>query len=139
VVTWHCAIRAFVWKGRVYCTHFYICIYIRLTIYKKRPFRAKTNDALQHAILNDPVPIPENHKISAHAIDFIKGLLTRDIQKRLGVGEQGFRRLQSHPWLKSITWDQLETKQAIPPFVPDVSRLLFRIYYNNIISSLCLE
>ncbi|KAI8881365.1 kinase-like protein [Backusella circina FSU 941] len=94
-------------------------------LFGKRPFRAKTNDALQQAILNDPVPIPENHKISPQAIDFIKGLLTRDIHKRLGVGEQGFKRLQSHPWLKNIPWEQLETKQAIPPFAPDNKRANF--------------
>jgi hypothetical protein len=52
--------------------------------------------------------------------------LTRDINKRLGVGEKGFRRLMSHSWLQHIQWELVETKQLDPPFIPDVS-ILFNL------------
>lgn len=63
---------------------------------------------------------PDNHKISPEAIDFIKCLLTRDITSRIGYGDKNFQRLMSHPWFVGIPWDRLESKQAEPPFVPDV-------------------
>lgn len=89
-------------------------------LFGKRPFRGKSNDALQHAILHDNVHFPENHKLSPQAIDFIKCLLTRDIKSRIGVGKQGFQRLMRHPWFNGIPWELLESKQVEPPFAPDV-------------------
>lgn len=86
----------------------------------QRPFRGKTNEALQQAILHDSVTFPESSHVSQEARDFISGLLTRDINKRLGVGEKGFRRLMAHPWLQHIQWELLESKQLVPPFIPDV-------------------
>ncbi|KAF7731653.1 hypothetical protein EC973_008823 [Apophysomyces ossiformis] len=93
-------------------------------LFGKRPFQAKTNDALQQAILHDDPEFPEN-EASADAIDFIKGLLTRDPKKRLGVGSDGFRRLKAHPWLKTIRWEDLETKRGNAPFIPDSKRANF--------------
>ncbi|KAL7310039.1 hypothetical protein PS15m_010847 [Mucor circinelloides] len=94
-------------------------------LFGKRPFRGKSNDALQHAILHDNVHFPENHKLSPQAIDFIKCLLTRDIKSRIGVGKQGFQRLMRHPWFNGIPWELLEPKQVEPPFVPDSKRANF--------------
>ncbi|KAI8099861.1 kinase-like domain-containing protein [Halteromyces radiatus] len=91
----------------------------------KRPFRGKTNEALQQAILHDNITFPESSHISQEARDFITGLLTRDINRRLGVGEKGFRRLMAHPWLQHIQWDLLESEQAVPPFIPDSKRANF--------------
>ncbi|KAI8340821.1 kinase-like domain-containing protein [Chlamydoabsidia padenii] len=91
----------------------------------KRPFKGKTNEALQQAILHDPIAFPESSRISQEARDFIGGLLTRDINRRLGVGEKGFRRLMAHPWLQHIQWELLESKQAVPPFIPDSKRANF--------------
>lgn len=90
-------------------------------LFGRRPFRGKSNEALQHAILHDNVQFPENHKVSPHAIDFINCLLTRDTKARIGVGKQGFQRLTQHPWFHDIQWELLESKQVEPPFVPDVS------------------
>ncbi|KAK4513556.1 uncharacterized protein ATC70_005558 [Mucor velutinosus] len=94
-------------------------------LFGKRPFRGKSNDALQHAILHDNVHFPENHKLSPQAIDFIKCLLTRDVKSRIGVGKQGFQRLMRHPWFNGIPWELLEPKQVEPPFAPDSKRANF--------------
>lgn len=64
---------------------------------------------------------PKEPRISHDAIDFIRELLTRDINKRIGVGEQGFKRLKKHPWLKNMCWDILSSKATGAPFIPDVS------------------
>ncbi|KAI8372757.1 kinase-like domain-containing protein [Radiomyces spectabilis] len=94
-------------------------------LFGKRPLRAKTNEALQHAILHDAIHFPETQRVSPLAIDFIKGLLTRDITRRLGPGDKGFQRLTSHPWLKHIQWNLIEDKLLEVPFVPDSKRANF--------------
>ncbi|KAI7857602.1 kinase-like protein [Circinella umbellata] len=91
----------------------------------KRPFRAKSNEALQHAIMHDPIEFPDDTNLSSEAIDFVQGLLTRDISQRLGFGPNGFRRLQQHSWFKEYDWKQLEAKQGTPPFIPDDKRANF--------------
>ncbi|ORZ00897.1 kinase-like domain-containing protein [Syncephalastrum racemosum] len=94
-------------------------------LFGKRPFRGKTNDALQHAILHEPLVFPENHRVSPEAIDCIKGLLTRDVTRRLGATDKAYRRFLGHAWFKDIQWDLLETKAADPPFTPDSKRANF--------------
>ncbi|KAL0077575.1 kinase-like protein [Phycomyces blakesleeanus] len=94
-------------------------------LFGKRPFRGKTNEALQNAIMYDPLRFPENHSISSHAIEFLKALMTRDPNSRLGYNEQGFARFKAHPWMQGMRWELLEHKQAVPPFVPDRKRANF--------------
>lgn len=77
--------------------------------------------------MSDPVEFPKEPKVSSEAIDFIRELLTRDINKRIGVGEQGFKRLKKHAWLKDMCWDILYSKTVGAPFIPDV-RLRFCIH-----------
>lgn len=94
-------------------------------LYGHRPFRAKTNEELQKSIMSDPIDFPKEPKVSAEAIDFIRELLTRDINKRIGVGEQGFKRLKKHTWLKDMCWDILYSKTVGAPFIPDEKKSNF--------------
>lgn len=94
-----------------------------MLILLQRPFRAKSNEDLQKAIISDRIEFPKDPKVSPNGIQFIKELLTRDISKRIGVGESGFKRLKSHPWMKGVCWDILSTKAVGAPFVPDVNTL----------------
>ncbi|KAI7896877.1 kinase-like domain-containing protein [Mucor mucedo] len=94
-------------------------------LYGHRPFRAKTNDELQKSILNDSIEFPKEPRISAEGVDFIRALLTRDITKRLGVGEGGFKRLKKHVWLKDMCWDILSSKAVGAPFIPDEKKSNF--------------
>ncbi|KAI9007264.1 kinase-like domain-containing protein [Gaertneriomyces semiglobifer] len=94
----------------------------------KRPFRAKTNEALTQAILNDNLDFPSHaaDTITADGVDTLKGLITRDIHKRLGSKESGgVERLQQHPWFKEFDWAELAQKKGTPPFVPDSKRANF--------------
>ncbi|CEP18525.1 hypothetical protein [Parasitella parasitica] len=94
-------------------------------LYGQRPFRARSNDDLQRAILSDPIEFPKEPQVSNEAIDFIMGLLNRDVSQRLGVGEAGFDRLKKHPWMKEICWDILASKAVGAPFTPDQKRSNF--------------
>ncbi|ORY03171.1 putative camp-dependent protein kinase [Basidiobolus meristosporus CBS 931.73] len=90
-------------------------------LFGKRPFRAKTNDALTAAIMNEDLTFPTGAQdvVTEDAMDAIRGLCERDIQKRLGCGDGGFERMKEHPWFKDIEWEKLPTKEAKPPFEPD--------------------
>ncbi|KAI8087009.1 kinase-like domain-containing protein [Gilbertella persicaria] len=88
-------------------------------LYGERPFRAKSNEELQKRIISSPIDFPKEPKVSPEAINFVQGLLTRDVEKRLGVGDIGFKQLKTHPWLKYMCWDILSSKAIGAPFVPD--------------------
>ncbi|KAI9271316.1 kinase-like protein [Sporodiniella umbellata] len=94
-------------------------------LYGKRPFRAKSSEELQKAILTQNVELPEISASSNEAADFIQNLLNRDPTKRLGVGVSGFERLKSHSWLKNIQWEILDSKTTRAPFIPDASKSNF--------------
>ncbi|KAG0950253.1 hypothetical protein G6F57_000942 [Rhizopus arrhizus] len=94
-------------------------------LYGKRPFRGKSSEGLQRAILADPIHFPPTPNVSADAIDFIQRLLTRDITQRIGVEDSGFERLKRHPWLKDTDWDLLDSKTTSAPFIPDGTRSNF--------------
>lgn len=78
--------------------------------------------------MNDPIEFPKEPKISPDAMDFIRELLTRDVSKRIGVGEVGFKRLKKHPWLKNICWEILASKTVGAPFIPDVCSCMFSVF-----------
>ncbi|OAD73259.1 hypothetical protein PHYBLDRAFT_124978, partial [Phycomyces blakesleeanus NRRL 1555(-)] len=94
-------------------------------LFGKRPFRGKSNDMLHRAILYEQLVILEQKDVSPEAVDFVKGLLTRDIDSRLGVKEKGFNALLAHPWFTGLDWEALKSKTAIPPFIPDSKRANF--------------
>ena len=58
-------------------------------------------------------------RLSDDARVFCLGLLQRDVDKRLGCGENGSQALRSHAFLSSIDWPKLESKRSEPPFKPD--------------------
>lgn len=48
-------------------------------------------------------------------------LLQRDIKKRLGCKQMGgIPGFKAHPWFRNFDWSKIESKEAIPPFEPDV-------------------
>eukprot|EP00834_Sanchytrium_tribonematis_P001011 NODE_21_length_42443_cov_0.822808.p22 type:complete len:243 gc:universal NODE_21_length_42443_cov_0.822808:15076-14348(-) len=89
-------------------------------LFGKRPFRGKTNDALTHAILHDPLHFPDNatQHVSQECIDCVKKFINRDVKSRLGC--TGFERLKQEPWLKRSPWEEMAKKGCAAPFVPDV-------------------
>jgi hypothetical protein len=57
--------------------------------------------------------------------NLISRFLDRDVKTRLGVKETGgMATLKAHPFFKKLDWDVVGAKKAIPPFIPDVIRLL---------------
>ncbi|THU99165.1 kinase-like protein [Dendrothele bispora CBS 962.96] len=98
-------------------------------IFGRRPFRGRTNSDLTYSITKDPLKWPEDaeKKCSRQGMQVIKGLLDRDTSKRFGCkpNGEGYQELRRHPWFKTIDWDTLESKEQIPPFVPDSKKANF--------------
>ncbi|KAJ3029603.1 hypothetical protein HDV00_009531 [Rhizophlyctis rosea] len=97
-------------------------------LFGRRPFRAKTNDALQHSIINDRLDFPGDWTThcGTDGKDCLTKLMNRDVNQRLGAKESGGpERLQEHPWFKGYDWKKVDEKLATPPFVPDPKRANF--------------
>lgn len=114
-------------------------------LFGKRPFRGKTNSSLTQSILKETMKFPEGAAglVSPEGMDCIKlvslfvtfalgfmanatlaavQLLQRDTRKRLGcAGTGGLEGLKAHPWFRDYDWVKIESKEAVPPFEPDVS------------------
>lgn len=51
--------------------------------------------------------------------------MQRDTRRRLGcAGTGGIDGMKAHPWFADYDWTKIESKEAIPPFEPDVSFLI---------------
>lgn len=62
------------------------------------PFRAKSKAALQQQITAGKIKWPKF--LSPAALSLLKGLLTRDPEKRLGAGAGGSAAVRAHPFFK---------------------------------------
>jgi len=98
-------------------------------IFGRRPFRGKTNSDLTYSISKDPLKFPEDaeNKCTRNGLQVLKGLLERDLSKRLGCKAHGdgFIELRRQPWFQLIDWETLGSKEQTPPFVPDSKKANF--------------
>ncbi|CAC5356962.1 PRKCI [Mytilus coruscus] len=79
----------------------------------------------KHRRLPLPSYIRKDYKIprslSVKAASILKGFLNKNPVERLGCHPQtGFNDIMSHPFYRSISWDQLEQKQIKPPYKPEL-------------------
>ncbi|KAI9094923.1 kinase-like protein [Phlyctochytrium arcticum] len=57
-------------------------------------------------------------RLSETSTSFISGLMTMDVNSRLGCGEEGQVCLMTHPFFEDLSWEKLERKEIPPVFVP---------------------
>ncbi|KAI8473226.1 MAG: kinase-like domain-containing protein [Monoraphidium minutum] len=86
------------------------------------PFRAKSRQVLQQQIMAAKVKWPKF--LSPAALSLLKGLLTRDPQKRLGAGPDGSAAIRAHVFFKGISWSALEERRIPSPYKPPVAHSL---------------
>eukprot|EP00040_Diaphanoeca_grandis_P005494 m.33064 g.33064 ORF g.33064 m.33064 type:complete len:505 (+) comp16752_c0_seq2:361-1875(+) len=54
--------------------------------------------------------------------DFLQGLLTKVVDRRLGSSSfGGVSKIKSHKWFKGVNWDDIENRTIKPPIVPTVT------------------
>ncbi|KAH9481572.1 Serine/threonine-protein kinase 32A [Psilocybe cubensis] len=100
-------------------------------IFHKRPFDGRSTEKMTHSILKDPLRFPENaaQRCSEDGIAALKGFIDRDPTTRLGCRPdgQGIEDIRRHPWFAGIDWDNLESKECQPVFVPDMKQANFDV------------
>ncbi|KAN0093051.1 Protein kinase-like domain containing protein [Tylopilus felleus] len=99
-------------------------------LFTNRPFDGRTAEKMRKSIMNDPLKFPDiSYKCSSQGINFIQGLLERNVSQRLGCKPRGagFQEIKDHPWMSGVDWDNLNSKSAQPPFVPDAKKANFDV------------
>lgn len=77
------------------------------------PFYSKHINVMYQKILNAPLTFPSF--ISDSAKSLLEGLLTREVDSRLGGDD-----VRRHPFFEGIDWDELEAKRVAAPWIPPV-------------------
>jgi len=80
------------------------------------PFYSQNINIMYQKILTGDLRFPGY--ITPEAKSLLEGLLTRDVEKRLG--SKGGQEIKSHPWFQGLDWEKLDKKEIIPPFKPKV-------------------
>eukprot|EP01111_Echinosteliopsis_oligospora_P006567 TRINITY_DN2077_c0_g1_i1.p1 TRINITY_DN2077_c0_g1~~TRINITY_DN2077_c0_g1_i1.p1 ORF type:complete len:435 (+),score=104.41 TRINITY_DN2077_c0_g1_i1:159-1463(+) len=75
------------------------------------PFQSKNDHALFKKILNEPLKMPNHITLSCQSL--IRGLLQRDLKKRLKLVE-----IKNHSFFKGMNWVKMLNKEIKPPIVP---------------------
>ncbi|KAL1732411.1 kinase-like domain-containing protein [Schizophyllum commune] len=99
-------------------------------LFHRRPFDGRTAERMTQSIIKDSLKFPEDcrTKCSDAGLTALKGFLQKEPEHRLGcIPGKGFDDLKKHPWFKPIDWATLETKEAQPPFVPDMKQANFDV------------
>ncbi|EGN98970.1 hypothetical protein SERLA73DRAFT_181726 [Serpula lacrymans var. lacrymans S7.3] len=100
-------------------------------LFHQRPFEGRNSERITQSILKDPLRFPEDahKKCSPQGIKCLQALMERNANHRLGCrpNGQGIIDIQQHPWFSAIDWDNLDTKEAQPPFVPDMKKANFDV------------
>jgi len=82
------------------------------------PFYSQNINIMYQKILNGELRFPSY--VSAEAQSLLEGLLTREVEKRLGSGTDGSNEVKRHVFFNGIDWEKLEKKDVEPPFKPKV-------------------
>jgi len=80
------------------------------------PFATDDDDELFEMIKHHNPPFEKTFDPKAKS--YIQGLMTRDVDNRLGCGPNGKVNVRNHPFYKKIDWGKLEKGQIEPPFKP---------------------
>lgn len=59
--------------------------------------------------------------LTVEAKDFLRKLLKRHPQARLGSGNDGTRPIKTHSFFRAVKWDDLYSKKVEPPFKPSIA------------------
>jgi len=81
------------------------------------PFYSKNMNIMYQKIMTAELSFPPY--INDETQSLLRGLLTRDVPKRLG--SNGVGEIKSHPYFSSINWNKLEKREVPAPWTPDVA------------------
>ncbi|CAI4221244.1 unnamed protein product [Auanema sp. JU1783] len=82
------------------------------------PFTAENRKKTIDKILKSRLTLPAY--LSSEARDLIKKLLKRHVETRLGTGPEDAEEIKRHPFFRTLSWDQVYSRQTDPPFKPEI-------------------
>jgi len=94
------------------------------------PFYSQNINIMYQKILNGELRSPSY--VSQDAQSLLEGLLTRDVDKRLG-SQSG--EVKKHIFFKDIDWDKLERREMEPPYKPKVKNELDITQIDNVFTA----
>jgi len=74
-----------------------------------------------YEVLRAELCFPPWHAQQPHASEqesLVRGLLTRDPSRRIGMGPNGYEALKRHVFFEGFAWDLLLGRELQPPFIP---------------------
>ncbi|KAL0077344.1 kinase-like domain-containing protein [Phycomyces blakesleeanus] len=80
------------------------------------PFWAETHAEMYDRVIKDSLEFPSH--FDSVTRDFISGLLTRDVHKRLGWGIDGADRIKEHSYFDPLDWEDVIQQKLQPDYVP---------------------
>ena len=95
-----------------------VLLHVMLTL--KTPFWSDDIRDLFVQIRSSPIDLsPFESALSKEAMALLRGLLERDVAKRLGCGGEGIAELFDHPFFAGVDWDLVLGKGLLPPIKPE--------------------
>jgi serine/threonine protein kinase len=82
------------------------------------PFYCQDRERLFQKIRTESLRFPPSLSPSARSV--LRGLLTRDPERRLGSGPTDAEEIKAHNFFSVIDWEQLATGSVVPPWKPPV-------------------
>ena len=90
-------------------------------IFCKRPYNGKNKKEIKIDILSKNIKINKNDipfSWNFSVCDLVNGLLERKQDKRLGF--KGIFEIKEHKWFSDISWNKINKKEIISPYIPKV-------------------
>ncbi|CAF4231818.1 unnamed protein product [Rotaria socialis] len=82
------------------------------------PFWDADQQKIYHKIIN--AKFRPRSSFTDQLIDVVRGLLQKDLTKRLGMMFNGVNDIKKHPWFRDIDWLQIFLKKLRAPWIPDI-------------------
>jgi serum/glucocorticoid-regulated kinase 2 len=92
-------------------------------IYSVPPFYTDDENKLKEFIDKTELKFPKNPPISETTKDFIKQLLNKNPEERLGY-KNGFEEIKSHDYFKEYDFDNLLNQKLETPYKPEINGIL---------------
>lgn len=104
---------------------------------RQSPFKGEDEDEIYDAILAGEISLP-NH-LSEASKDFLRHLLARNPDERLGSGSNGAEDVMKHSFFEGVNWDDLYHQRTSPPFKPVVDSPIDVKYFDYTYGSQSLD
>ncbi len=95
-------------------------------LFGKSPFFHENANIMYGKIMEEDPPFPKEPAYSADSMDFIKKLLKKNGQERIGFDDE--QEIFTHPWFNEIVFSKLIEKQIPAKIIPHVDEEVAKLF-----------